>query len=225
MIGEMLLPRLSRVIFMQRTPILICRFFWLLLLIPLAVACGSKQPPVPSIGLSKQGISITGKVTYKEKPVPYGYVQFFERGGMDPKTGMMYPVAVGLISHEGTYKADNVPVGKDLHIAVACDPDKHPRELSGSVTGVSLMPGTGPDPGKTGPIKDRPQPKLPPGIPPGKAPPMPGGASLQKHTEETKKLLSEIHRQFSSPMVSGQLHQFEAKDTTFDIHLVPGKRK
>ena len=210
---------------MQRMFLVTGRLLLALLLVPLATACGSKAPATPSKGLSKEGITVTGKVFYKETPVTYGYVQFYERGALDPKSGMMYPTAVGMITREGTYKADNVPVGKDLHIAVACDPDKHLRELSGHVMGVSVIPGGAPEAPKGAPGKDRPAPKLPPGIPAGKGPPTPGRGPMENLSEEKKKMLTEVHRQFSSPMISGQMHKFEATESTYDIHLVPGKRK
>jgi hypothetical protein len=195
-------------------------------LLCLVVACGKRVEPGPAHGLSREGITITGKVTYKDQAITYGFVQFFDQHALDPKSGMMYPVAVGMITREGKYIANNVPTGKDLHIAVACDPNRPLRELSGHVTGVNLLPGM-PDPSKMGPAKDKqpPPPKRPPGMPAGKAPPPPGGSPLQHFTEEKKKLLSEAHRQFSSPMISGQFHSFATKDTEYDIHLVAGKKK
>src|SRR5262245_48955590 len=81
-------------------------------------ACSRQPPPAPKV--EKQGIELTGTVTYDGQPVAYGYVLFFPTDAMPDKTGRLKAVAVAPIV-EGRY--DTVLPGGILKLCVVTDPD------------------------------------------------------------------------------------------------------
>src|SRR5947209_7701641 len=82
-------------------------------------ACGGRQ----KVEKVEHGPRVTGKVTYKGEPVPYGVVLFYRHGiGRDAKAGLMAPAASATLSGDGKYEVDNAPVGPVM-VCVATDPD------------------------------------------------------------------------------------------------------
>jgi hypothetical protein len=64
---------------------------------------------------------VSGKVTHKGKPVPYGYVLFYGQKGVD-QSGQTAPPAVGVIDSSGQYEVEHPVIGP-VFVCVATDPD------------------------------------------------------------------------------------------------------
>ena len=168
-----------------------CLFAGMLACLP---AC-SRNDNTPAPKQQAGGQTVSGKVTYKGKAVPYGYVLFYNpEQGIDPKTGMMRPAAYALISEQGLYRAESVPVGPVL-VHVAADPDVEEHKLlqpvmpGGGPSGPSSGPPTpfagppgglpgGPPEGPPGGPPMPPGPPGPPGGPPAPPDPPPGGPGM-----------------------------------------------
>jgi hypothetical protein len=84
-------------------------------------------------GCGKSSGTISGKVTYQGKPLPYGSVQFISASGL---------ALVGVIESDGSgsYSIPNVPVGK-AQISVTCQDPKYAdfmKQLSASARDKSI---------------------------------------------------------------------------------------
>src|SRR5262245_54641290 len=74
-------------------------------------ACSKKETSGP-VKEPEWGQKVSGKVTHKGQPVPYGYVLFFSRDkSFDPKSGQVVASASARINSDGSYEAANVPTG------------------------------------------------------------------------------------------------------------------
>jgi hypothetical protein len=194
------------------------------------------------------GQTVRGKVTYKNEPVPYGYVLFFVHGkSFDPKSGKAVPAASAEIRN-GRYEATNVPTGP-VTVCVACDPDVNAAELlkpnsagmgipAGGQGGQPLPPQGGmqggggpPKPPNAGGVQGGPPlpphggmqggPPMPP-LPPhgGPVPPMPPpNPDLKNLTDAQKKTLKEIHEKFGSFGKSPLAYVVREGEQTHDINL------
>ncbi len=84
------------------------------------------------LGCGKPAGSVSGTVTFQDKPLPSGTVIFYSQDG----TG--YPAT---IRPDGTYALDKIPVGPAVICVVTQDPAQSPAARS---------PGMAMDPGKMG---------------------------------------------------------------------------
>jgi hypothetical protein len=192
------------------------------------------------------GPRVSGKVTYKGEPVPYGMVLFYSHGkAVDPKSGQIAPAATARISADGSYEVSNAPVGPVM-VCVATDPDVDLVMLTapsgfGATGGGPPMAGGGPPmagggpPMGGGPPIGGSGPPMPGGGPPmAGGPPMPGGLpklpkdvgkpsdpATEKLTDAQKKTLKEIHEKYSKPGKSPLNHAFPAGEAsvTYDVAL------
>ncbi|MCI0703671.1 MAG: hypothetical protein L0241_21545, partial [Planctomycetia bacterium] len=137
-------------------------------LLSLLSACSPKAEEYqPAEAAEVSQYKVTGKVTYKGKPVPYGYVIFYGQSGIDKATGKSAPPIVAKIDADGRYEIHNAALGPTM-ICVATDPD---ADIGSFYQPASFVPGMGGPPPMDGPPPDG-----PPGIGgPAGGPPMPGG--------------------------------------------------
>jgi len=117
-------------------------------------ACSSKdETPID------MGHQVKGKVTYKGKPVPWGFVLFYSfHKRTDPKTGAFVPTASAMI-RDGEYLMPAAP-GGPVKVCVATDPDSDPSKFLLAAGPQGRRQGAGPPGGP-------PDKKGPGGFPPG----------------------------------------------------------
>lgn len=204
-------------------------------LLLVATACGPSegtpdyQPPAEA---QHSKFKVSGKVTYKGEPVPYGYVLFYGGRSKDAATGKFGSPALAPIKPDGSYEVHGPVIGMNF-LAVATDPEADIKVLT-----TPVQPGGGAGPGAAPPggLPDLPDMGGPPGPPalpgsPGGGPPMPGGPPLgspgggkspavEKLTDAQKKTLKEIHGLYGTvgmnPISFGVAGD---ADQTFNIEL------
>lgn len=151
---------------------------------------------------------LSGKVTYKGLPVPYGYVLIYNQDSLNRKVGTFAPVTVGPIKSDGTYEVHMVPVGPVL-IGIATDPDSTLQEMLSPTPPHQAPRGT---PAGAPAIitelalrRDTPDRPVPPGA--------------ESLTDEQKATLRAIHDQFSGYGKTELSLDVQPGEQTFDIHL------
>jgi len=156
--------------------------------------------PILASGCGDAVGTVTGTVTYKDKPLPGGSITFL------PKEG----VAVnGTIEKDGTYRVDKVPVGE---VKISIDTFASRTGASRPTTGGPPIAG-GP-PGGGGPPKDRggpPKDTLPKDVDPKNFDP----AAIEKERDKNVKL----PEKYLDPNKSGLTFTVQKGKQTHDIPL------
>jgi hypothetical protein len=221
------------------------RTIWPAVFLLFLPACTKKESgSIPDV---KFGQTVRGKVTYKGKPVPYGFVLLYSpERSLDVKTGQMAPAAVSNIGKDGSYELKNAPSGPVV-FCIASDPDVQPVDLvQPSRMGKGARPheppggppsGPGFPPGAPGSQSTGGPPGMPPDRPPGPppvGPPGPGsgghrrpprfpGADVNPLTKDLskddKKMLKEIHKKYAAFGRSPLTYVVELGEQTFDLKL------
>jgi hypothetical protein len=202
-------------------------------LLALLPACSTNEKPDLVYGQK-----VSGRVTYKGEPVPYGFVLFFSHEkSLDKKTGQFMPSAFGGIRN-GKYEIPNAPLGA-VFICLNTDPDTDPGVAVLPITpggtaallpkeglppdGLPGGPPTGP-PGKP-PVGPPGHPPVgPPGAPPLPAPP-PGFKQIDLNpmvkdlTAAQKNSLRAIHAKYGEFGKSPLAYTVKQGEQTFDLIL------
>jgi hypothetical protein len=192
-------------------------------------ACAKKEPEKKV----EFGPKVTGKVTYKGEPVPYGMVLFYTLdSGRTNKFGelAMLPAAMAPLNADGTYEIDAAPVGPII-VCVATDPDTPPQQFIAPSGFGPPRPDGGSPVGDAPPL---PGPPLAGGAPVAEGgPPAPKDLSkmpapgkipnplTDKMSDSQKQRLREIHDKYGSPGKSTLAHAIpdDQERLTYDITL------
>lgn len=182
-------------------------------------ACSRQPPPPPEAETSG---TIRGKVTYDGKPVPYGYVLFYNlEKSFDSKAKGLVATGFGPIAEDGSYQVGGVPLGA-MKVCVVTDPDVDPATLFGprSPGGDVLGPG-GPPPG--GPPGGPASPASHPGG--GHGPGVRPNPRVQKLEPEVIQMLRDINTRYGTFAASPLGYFARTGDQTFDLELKSSDRK
>jgi hypothetical protein len=166
-------------------------------------ACSDTKPHAPAVALN-WGQKVSGKVTYKGEPVPYGFVLLYNpaasvRPGEKPGEGAILPLATAKIEKDGAFEFGNAPEGPAI-FCLATDPDVTtgelllPSSMGGGHVGARLGGPPGPPGRPPGPRGSR------PGVPEG-APVIPrseGNPALKDLSADQKQTLREIQKKYGS---------------------------
>jgi hypothetical protein len=194
--------------------------------IMMLVGCSKDDDTKPEEGPGNQHIH--GNVSYKNRPVPYGFVLVYRfREGPEAMKKDYTPAASAAIS-DGKYDITDAPSGR-VRIAIATDPDLMPAEFF-APTVLSAIKGNMPGgPGGKQPGKGESEP--PPGQGgkdkvlkhPGKdkslTPPGWVNPAVATLSESEKQTLREIHSHFGTPAKSHITLDLNEGDKKLDLEL------
>jgi len=181
----------------------------------LLVGCGKKKDLLPNAGNA-----VSGKITYKDGPLPFGLIQFYAVETEEV-------VGSSQVNPDGSYRIDNLPPGEVRIAILTKTPSMAGRNMPPPgremPTDPSQAPKSGPPPwhrrgpqmpGMTG------RPGMPGGMPPG----MPGGMAFptvnsSQAPPEVRAEIEALDEKYRDPQTAQLAYTVTPGEQTHDIVL------